>query len=251
MHPNQGWPTHQAGARPHRASHMRRRGRAWAQAPHTQRAHAPRRYPAHMPSRAGSALPLRVAPIAPIVTVPEWLNLSVPREPRDSRAVRRALQGFLASARIEADGGPADAPQREGAPTAPCASTQAPKAQGQRASTHTPPVRKHTRQPRNCVTPRSMNPTRPWRLRFPPSPPRSVGRERARPCRWYTTALPDKRAQSDPTRAPGPSRRRFPSPVPLTASATRRCEDGCLRGSTSTSHDFRPSLPFRLITLII
>ena len=164
-------------------TYAHRRGKMWAQAPHTQQAQAPHCCLAYMPWRTESALPLRVHPIALLLTMPELLNLSVHRAPRNARAVQRALQVFLASARIEADGGPADAMREEEAPTAPRASTQVLTAQGQRASTHTPPVRRHTRQPHGHITPRSVDPTRLLRLRFPPSPPRSVGRVRARPCR--------------------------------------------------------------------
>ena len=40
--------------------------------------------PCHMPRRVGSVFPLRVAPTALLVTMPELLNLSVGRLPRDS-----------------------------------------------------------------------------------------------------------------------------------------------------------------------
>ena len=59
-----------------------------------------------MPRHTELVLPLRVAPTALTVTMPELLNLSVDARLTTGRPVQRVSQGFLASARIGADGGP-------------------------------------------------------------------------------------------------------------------------------------------------
>ena len=207
----------------------------WAQAPHTQQAQLEQHCClAYMPWRTESALPLRVHPIALLLTMPELLNLSVPRAPRNARAVQRALQVFLASARIEADGGPADAMREEEAPTAPRASTQVLTAQGQRASTHTPPVRsahKAASRPHHAPVGRSHPP-----LEATVSPvPAAVGRSSTgaplplihdRPAsrgtvRPHTCAGPKPVTCShNPTLPPSPPRRPTAAPFAARGPAT-------------------------------